>query len=70
MGIKSTMAGLTYAANHVAAAQKSCQSVQSIHVEIQLQSTELLRNLNLLLATMQAGDPNITTVQNQIAALS
>jgi hypothetical protein len=70
MGIKTTMAGLTYAANHLAAAQKSCQSVQSIHGEIQLQSTELLRNLNLLLSTMQAGDPNITTVQNQIAALS
>jgi hypothetical protein len=26
--------------------------------------------LNLLLASMQAGDPNITTVQNQITALS
>jgi hypothetical protein len=70
MGIKTTMAGLTYAANHVAAAQRSSQSVQSLHVGIQLQSIELLRNLNLLLSTMQAGDPNIATVQAQITALS
>jgi hypothetical protein len=70
MGIKTTMGGLTYAANHIVAAQRASQSVQSIHGEIQLQSTELLRNLNLLLSTMQAGDPNITTVQAQISALS
>jgi hypothetical protein len=70
MGIKTTMSGLTYAANHVAAAQRSSQSVQSLHAAIQLQSTELLRNLNLLLSTMQAGDPNIATVQAQITALS
>jgi hypothetical protein len=44
--------------------------VQSLHVGIQLQSIELLRNLNLLLSTMQAGDPNIATVQAQITALS
>jgi hypothetical protein len=64
------MAGLSYAANHVAAAQRSSQNVQSLHAEIQLQSTELLRNLILLLSTMQAGDQNIATVQAQITALS
>jgi hypothetical protein len=69
MGIKSTMA-ITYAASHVAAAQCASQNVQSLHAEIQLQATELLRNLNILLATMQTGDPNITTVTNQITALS
>ena len=70
MGIKTTMSGLTYAAAHIAAAQRSSQCVQSVHLAIQLQSTELLRNLNLLLSTMQAGDPNIATVQAQITALS
>jgi hypothetical protein len=48
MGIKTTMAGLTYAANHVAVAERSSQSVQSLHVGIQLQSIELLRNLNFV----------------------
>jgi len=70
MGIKTTMSGLTYAAAHVAAAQRSSQNVASLHQEIQIQSVELLRNLNLLLSTMQAGDPNIATVQAQITALS
>ena len=69
MGVKSTMLALVYAANHTAAAARAGQSVPGIHAEIQLQITELVRNLNLLLATMQAGDPNITTVQNQITAL-
>ena len=70
MGIKTDMAALTYAANHVAAASKAGQSVSGLHAEIQLRSTELLRDLNALLATMQTGDPNIATVQAQIAALS
>jgi hypothetical protein len=64
------MSGLSYAAAHVNAASKAGQNVQGLHSEIQLLSTELIRALNLLLASMQAGDPNITTVQNQITALS
>jgi hypothetical protein len=60
---------MTYAANHVAAATKQSQNVQSLHSEIQLQCAELIRNLQLLLSQMQVGDANITVVQNQIAAL-
>jgi hypothetical protein len=70
MGIKTTMSSLSYAANHIAAATKAGQSVSGLHAQIQLRSTELLRDLNLLLATMQTGDPNITTLQAQITALS
>jgi hypothetical protein len=70
MGVKSTMAGLTYAASHVSAATKNAQNVASMHNEIQLTINELIRDLNILVATMQAGDPNITTVNAQISALS
>ena len=70
MGVKSTMASLSYAVAHVAAAQKGGQNVQSLHTEIQLQITELVKNLTILVATAQVGDPNITTINNQIAALS
>jgi hypothetical protein len=70
MGIKTTMAAVTYAANHLAAATKAGQNVPGLHDQIQLRSTELLRDLNLLLATMQTGDPNISVIQTQITALS
>jgi hypothetical protein len=70
MGIKSTMAAVSYAANHLAAAKKAGQDVLSVHAEAQLQCVELLRTLNLLLSTMQTGDGNITTLQAQITALS
>jgi hypothetical protein len=70
MGIKSTMAGLTYAQSHINAAEKSAQTVPSLHASVQLRCTELIRDLTLLVATMQTGDPNITTLNNQISALS
>jgi hypothetical protein len=70
MGIKTTMSAVTYAASHVAAAEKNAQTVSSLHNAVQLRCTELLRDLTLLLSTMQAGDPNIATVQAQITALS
>jgi hypothetical protein len=70
MGIKTTMSGVTYAANHLAAATKAGQNVQGLHAQIQLRSTELLKDLNLLLSSMQSGDANIATVQAQITALS
>lgn len=69
MGIKTTMAGISYAANHVAAATKAGHNVSSIANDAQLQCIELIRTLQLLVSTMQAGDPNITTVNNQITAL-
>lgn len=70
MGIKTTMSGVTYATNHIAAAEKNAQTVSSLHNSVQLRCTELIRDLTLLLSTMQTGDPNITTIQNQITALS
>jgi hypothetical protein len=70
MGIKTTMAAVVYAANHITAATKAGQNVAGLHAEIQLRSTELIRDLNLLLSSMQAGDPNIATINAQISALS
>jgi hypothetical protein len=70
MGIKTTHAGLSYAANHVSAATKAGQSVSSLHAEIQLQCVELLRNLTLLQSQMQNGDGNIATLTSLISALS
>jgi hypothetical protein len=69
MGIKTTVSGLTYAANHRAAATTAAQNVDSLHREILLQCNELARSLTILVATMQTGDPNITVINNQIAAL-
>jgi len=70
MGIKTTMSGLTYAANHIAAAEKSAQTMPSLHASVQLRCTELIRDLTLLVATMQTGDSNIATINAQITALS
>jgi hypothetical protein len=70
MGVKATVAGLTYAASHRAAATTVAQNVDSLHREILLQATELIRSLQILLATMQGGDPNIATINAQITALS
>jgi hypothetical protein len=61
---------VTYAANHVAAAEKVAQTVPSLHASNQLRCVELIRDLNLLVGTMQTGDGNIATVYAQIAALS
>jgi hypothetical protein len=69
-GIKTTMAAVIYRADHIAAATKAGQNVSGLHAAIQLRSTELLRDLNLLLSTMQTGDANIATIQAQITALS
>jgi hypothetical protein len=69
MGIKTTHAGLTYAPSHIAAANKVGQNVQSIHADIQLQCTELLRSLALLQNTMQGGDGNIAAIASLITAL-
>ena len=52
------------------AATKAGHNVTSIAADAQLQCIELIRTLQLLVSTMQVGDPNITTVNNQIAALS
>ena len=70
MGIKTTVSGLTYAGNHRAAALAVAQNVDSLHREILLQAGELTRNLQILVATMVAGDPNITTINAQITALA
>jgi hypothetical protein len=70
MGVKTTISGITYAANHRAAATTAAQNVDSLHREVLLQATELICNLQILVATMQAGDPNIATFNAQITALS
>jgi hypothetical protein len=48
----------------------SGQNVNSIHQEILLQISELTKNLTILVSSAQSGDPNITTINNQISALS
>jgi hypothetical protein len=70
MGVKSTITALTYAASHRAAATIAAQNVDSLQKEIRLQATELIRDLNILVSTMQTGDSNIATVNAQITALS
>jgi hypothetical protein len=70
MGVKTTVASVTYAANHIAAATTAGQNVTSLQKEILLQTQELIRNLQILVGQMQAGDPNIATINAQIAALS
>lgn len=69
-GIRTTMSTVVYRTDHVAAAHAVGQDPASIHSAIMLHCIELLRHLNLQLATMQTGDPNIATVTAQIAALS
>jgi hypothetical protein len=71
VGIKTTMAGVTYSAAHLANAQKVSQDVASANSLVQLHCTELIRHLNVLLATTPAADTaNIATLNAQIAALS
>jgi hypothetical protein len=69
-GVKTTVAGLTYSAGHVAQASAASQSVQGTHTLVLLHCNEIIKALNLLLASMPGGDPNITVVTAQIAALS
>jgi hypothetical protein len=70
MGIKSTMASVSYAANHQAAARAAGRNVAEMHGTMLLRCSELVRDLNLLLGDMQNGDSNIATIQAQITALS
>ena len=69
MGIRTTMAGLIYRADHNATATKNARNVVSLAAEAQLQCIELSRTLALLVADMTNGDPNIATVNAQISAL-
>jgi hypothetical protein len=70
MGVKTVVAALNYAASHRAAATAVAQNVDSLHREILLQATDLMRDLQILVGSMQTGDSNIATVNAQIAALS
>jgi hypothetical protein len=70
MGIKTSHAALSYALSHVQAAAKQSQNVNSLHAEIQLQLTEVIRNMQLLVSSAQVGDANITTINNLISSLS
>jgi hypothetical protein len=70
MGVKTTMAGLTFASNHLAASTTKGQCVASMANEIQLVLGELINDMKILVGSMQAGDPNIATLNAQITALS
>ena len=69
MGIKTTLSGIVYAGSHTLAASKAGHNVTSIAADAQLQATELITTLRLLVSTMQTGDSNIATINAQIAAL-
>ncbi len=70
MGVKATVAGMTLQANHVAAAEAAGNNASALQTMAKMKCDEAVVALRALLASMQAGDPNITTVQNQITALS
>jgi hypothetical protein len=79
MGVKTTMAGINYAASHIAAATQAGANVQSMRVELQLALSELINDLKILVGSMQAGDPEHhyhqrtdhgVIVSNQMTALS
>jgi hypothetical protein len=70
MGIKTSVSSLSYATNHLQAAVNLGQNVNSLHRQILIRCTELSRDLQTLVATMQTGDANIATINAQITALS
>lgn len=70
MGVKTTVAAISYAANHQANATKAGQNVISLNADILLQTQELIISLTRLQATMVTGDGNIATINTLITALS
>lgn len=70
MGIKTSTAGVVPAANHAAAAKSGGRDVATLQREALIKCDEAVVALRALLADMQTGDANITTIQNQITALS
>lgn len=70
MGVKATVSGLTFAANHITAARAAGHDLTSLQAEAKMKCDEAVVALRTLLATMQVGDGNITTINAQITALT
>jgi len=70
MGVKTTVAAIVPAANHVTAARAAGHDIVSLQAEAKLKCDEAVVALRALLSTMQTGDGNIATVNAQITALS
>jgi hypothetical protein len=70
MGIKTTVAGLTYNASHFPNAAKSGLDVNTLHNEILLMCTELSIKMKRMVNSMPNGDSNIATLNTQITNLN
>lgn len=70
MGVKTAVAAIVPAANHIAAAKAVGQDVATLQAEATFKCAEAVVALKNLLAQMQTGDGNITTINTQITALS
>lgn len=70
MGTKTSVAGLSFAANHVTAARAAGHDLESIRAETKIKLDEAVVALRKLVSTMQGGDGNITAVNTLITNLS
>lgn len=70
MGTKTSVAALSFAANHVTAARSAGHDLESMRAEAKIKCDEAVSALRTLLATMQTGDSNITTINTLITNLS
>lgn len=70
MGTKTSVVGLTFAANHVTAARAVGHDLESLRAEAKIKCDEAVMALRALLATMQGGDGNITAINTLITNLS
>lgn len=69
MGIK-TVAGLTFTAEHHAAAAKLAHDIAGLQRGITLKLAECINDLRLLVSQMPAGDGNIVSINAAITKLS
>ena len=70
MGTKASVTALSFAGNHVTAARAAGHDLESLRAEAKIKCDEAVMALRTLLATMQGGDGNITTVNTLITNLS
>jgi hypothetical protein len=70
MGVKSTIAGLTFSPEHHASATRGGYMLEATRRGAVAKIEEAVRDLRVLIGEMPAGDPNVATLAGIIEVLT
>jgi hypothetical protein len=69
MGIKTIIAGMTFTADHLAAATKGGYQLDAMRRGVVMKLDEAIRDLKMMIGLMQPLDSNVVTLAGMIEVL-